>query len=139
MFSTSSEIAKVLMLKSNILTLHSKTCKKIRYLHINLENDTNLGILPKMTTQRTTLRHGDFERNYRLPLFNTKSFAKPNIDVKNPLCSLSYNFTATSTDKMCGTFNFLSFVHIHYKPLPNVVLKTLKLTKQCLKATTSSV
>lgn len=50
MFSTSLEIAKILMLKSNILTLHSKTCKKIRYLHINLENDTNLGILPKMTT-----------------------------------------------------------------------------------------
>lgn len=60
MFSTSSEIAKVLMLKSNILTLHSKICEKIRYLHINLENDTNLGI----DINTLTLRHGDFERNY---------------------------------------------------------------------------
>lgn len=63
MFSTSSEIAKVLMLKSNILTLHSKTCKKIRYYkfrkwhkpwHFAQNDDINA----------LTLRHGDFERNF---------------------------------------------------------------------------
>lgn len=54
------------------------------------------------------------------------------IDVKKPLCSLSYNFTATSTDKICGTFNFLLFVHIHYKPLHNVVLNTLFKSNKCI-------
>lgn len=64
MFSTSSEIAKVLMLKSNILTLHSKICEKIRYLHINLENDKPWHFAQNDDINTLTLRHGDFERNY---------------------------------------------------------------------------
>lgn len=48
MFSISLEIVKILMLKSNILILYSKICKKICYLYINLENDINFGILFKM-------------------------------------------------------------------------------------------